>query len=91
MEEATGIKVERVNFSDPQGGKVPCDRRAATIKAHFLRYINEGRDEVSVNDLKQAILSHGDVRGVRVTLIDSTKQHPISLQGKLELRSEPHK
>ena len=84
MEEATGIKVERVDFSDPQGGKGPCDRRAATIKAHVLRYINEGHDVVSANDLKQAILSHGGVRGVRVTLTDSTKQHPISLQGKLE-------
>lgn len=31
MKEATDIKVERVDFSDPQGGKGPCDRRAATI------------------------------------------------------------
>lgn len=84
MKEATDIKVERVDFSDPQGGKGPCDRRAATIKAHVLRYINEGHDVISADDLKRAILSHGGVRGVRVTLIDSTKQHPISLQGKLE-------
>ena len=84
MEEATGIKVDRVDFSDPQGGKGPCDRRAATIKAHVLRYINEGHDVISANDLKLAILCHGGVRGVRVTLIDSTKQHPVSLQGKLE-------
>ena len=47
MEQATGIKVERVNFSDPQGGKGPYDRRAATIKAHVLRYINEGHDAVT--------------------------------------------
>ena len=84
MEETTGIKIERVDFSDPQGGKGPCDRRAATIKAHILRYINEGHDVVSANDLKRAILSHGGIRGVRVTLIDSTKQHRILLQGKLE-------
>ena len=84
MEQATGIKVERIDFSDPQGGKGPCDRRAATIKAHVLRYINEGHDVVTADDLKKAILSHGGVRGVRVTLIDSRKQHPISLQGKLE-------
>lgn len=41
MKEATDIKVERVYFTDPQGGKGPCDRRAATIKAHVLRYIND--------------------------------------------------
>ena len=32
MGAATGIHVQRVNFSDPQGGKGPCDRRAASIK-----------------------------------------------------------
>jgi len=84
MKEATDIKVTRVDFSDPQGGKGPCDRRAGTIKAHLLRYINERHDVVYADDLKRAILSHGGVRGVRVTLIDSTKQHPISLQGKHE-------
>ena len=46
--------------------------------------LNEGHDVVSADDLKRAILSHGGVRGVRVTLIDSTKQHPISLQGKVK-------
>ena len=50
----------------------------------IFQYINEGYDVVSANDLKQAILSRGGVKGVRVTLIDSAKQHPISLQGKLE-------
>ena len=25
-----------IDFSDPQGGKGPCDRKAATIKAHVL-------------------------------------------------------
>jgi len=84
MKEATDIKVERMYFSDPQSGKGPCDRRAAAIKSHLLRYIKEGHDVVSADDLKRAILSHGGVRGVRVTLIDSTKQHPISLQSKLE-------
>lgn len=51
MKEATDIKVERVDFSDPQGSKGPCNRRAATIKAHFLRYINEGHDVISADDL----------------------------------------
>ena len=32
MEESMGIKVCRVDFSDPQGGKGPCDRKAATMK-----------------------------------------------------------
>ena len=91
VKEATGIKVVRVDFSDPQSDKVPCDRRAETIKAHVFRYINKGHDVVSANDLKRATLSHGGDRGVRVTLIYSTTQHPISLQGKLERVSKLNK
>ncbi|KAL9977576.1 hypothetical protein ACROYT_G014995 [Oculina patagonica] len=85
MEEATAIKVERVDFSDPEGSKGPCDRKAATIQAHVLRYIGDGRDVVSADDLKGAILSHGGVRGVSVTLVNLRNQPPpISVQGKLE-------
>lgn len=53
MEESTGIKVCRVDFSDPQGGKGLCDRKAATIKAHVLRYVNEGNDVITATDFKK--------------------------------------
>ena len=36
MGTATGIHVKRVNFSDPHGGKGPCDKKAATIKSSWL-------------------------------------------------------
>ena len=35
IEKATGVKVAGVSFSDPQGGKRPADRMAATIKGHI--------------------------------------------------------
>ena len=35
MKTNTGIEVARVDFSDPQGGKGACDRKAATIKATY--------------------------------------------------------
>ena len=84
MEGVTGIKVQRVDFSDPQGARGPCDRKAATIKAHVLRYINEGHDVVTADDFKEAMLSYGGVRGVRVALVDAKEQLPSSLLGKLE-------
>ncbi|CAF1632665.1 unnamed protein product, partial [Didymodactylos carnosus] len=31
----------RVDFSDPQAGKEPCDRMAATIKCNIRRYVDE--------------------------------------------------
>lgn len=66
----TGIHIKRVDFSDPQGGKGACDRKAATIKGHVRRHINEGHDVVTTADFKNAILSHGGVSGVRVALTD---------------------
>ena len=62
----TGIGVRRVDFSDPQGGKGACDRKAATIKAHVRRYVNEGHDVGNTQEFKTAILSNGGVTGVRV-------------------------
>ena len=76
MGAATGIHVKRVDFSDPQGGKGPCDRKAATIKAHVRRYINEGHDVLTARDFKDAVLSHGGVKGVRVALVTDASQQP---------------
>jgi len=39
-----GVKLERFDFSDPQGGKGEADRQAATIKGHINVYLNEGHD-----------------------------------------------
>ena len=76
MGAATGIHVKRVDFSDPQGGKGPCDRKAATIKAHVRRYINEGHDVLTARDFKDAVLSYGGVKGVRVALVTDASQQP---------------
>jgi len=32
----------RIDFCDPEGGKGPCDRKAAQIKTHVKQYINQG-------------------------------------------------
>ena len=66
MAGKTGIAVVRVDFSDPQGGKGACDRKAATIKAHVRRYVNEGHDVETASQFKEAMLSSGGVHGVAV-------------------------
>ncbi|XP_068737986.1 uncharacterized protein [Montipora capricornis] len=76
MGTATGIHVKRVDFSDPQGGKGPCDRKAATIKTHVRQYINEGHDVLTAHDFKEAMLSHGGINGVRVTLVTDFLEKP---------------
>ena len=70
MKAKTGVGVRRVDFSDPQGGKGACDRKAATIKAHVRRHINEGNDVQNSKEFKEATLSSGRLNGVRVACVD---------------------
>lgn len=58
----------RMDFSDPQGGKGLCYRKAATIKNHIRSYINSGHDVTNAEQMKGAIESNGGVNGVNVVL-----------------------
>ena len=64
-----GVKVERFDFSDPQGGKGEADRQAATIKGHIGIYLNEGHDVNSAAQMKEAIESNGGIPGVSVKYV----------------------
>ena len=74
------FKVEGLDFSDPQGGKGAADRMAATAKNHIRMYINEGNDVTNAHQIKDALLSHGGVEGVRVAVADSLED---SVSGEL--------
>ncbi|KAK3730271.1 hypothetical protein QZH41_016443, partial [Actinostola sp. cb2023] len=89
MGSKTGINVSRVDFSDPQGGKGSCDRKAAAIKAHVRRFINEGHDVDNSRDFHDAILSVGGATGVRVTLVDASNlcDDPVKWEGVSSLNN----
>ena len=70
LSKRSGIQVNDVDFSDPQGGKGSCDRKAAQIKSHVKTYVNEGHSVTNVRELKQAIESRGGIPGVRVTVVN---------------------
>ena len=57
-----------MDFSDPQGGKGSCDRKAATIKSHMAIHLNSGHDIESVSQMQEAIESFGGVPGVKAVL-----------------------
>jgi len=57
-------------FSDPQGGKGPCNRKAATIKSHMRIHLNSRNDIETPDQMKDAILSSGGVPSVDVTLCE---------------------
>lgn len=63
-----GIAVRR-RFQRSPG---PCDRKAATIKAHVRRFINEGHDVQNALDFKEAMLSNGGIEGTRIVVVDAS-------------------
>ncbi|KAI8490451.1 hypothetical protein Bbelb_317190 [Branchiostoma belcheri] len=84
ISQKTGISVLRYDFSDPQAGKHICDRKIASMKTHIRRFVNERHDVVTAEDMKQALESHGGVKGCRVAVCQLTtgQEHPrLRLEG----------
>ena len=69
LRERSGLNLCRVDFCDPQGGKGPCDRKAAQIKRHIKMFINQGNSVTKPEELKAAIESDGGIAGVRVACV----------------------
>ena len=73
----------KYDFSDPQAGKDVCDGRITSVKSHMRRYINEGHDIKSADDMKAAIDSSG-VKGGQAAVVKlqehnhSMKKHTMS-------------
>ena len=82
--ERVGIRIFRYDFSNPQTGGDVCDRRKATLKSHMRRFINEGNDINTANDMKVAIESYGGVKGCYATVAEiqdsfqSMKKHSMT-------------
>ena len=70
----TGVKICHIDFSDPQGGKGAADRLAATCKSHVRIFINEGNDVTTAQQLKEALMSHGGIEGVRVVAMNDVNE-----------------
>ena len=86
-----GVRIARYDFSEAQAGKDTCDRRAAALKSHITRYINEGNDVKTASDMKAAIDSHGGVKGCysAVCKVDEVSQNMTkhSLSGIQSLKN----
>ena len=75
-----GVRIKRLDFSDPQGGKGSCDRKAATIKSHMRLYQNAGNDVATGDEMVKAMKSSGGVPGVAVKLsqLEVDEEHELS-------------
>ena len=68
--EAHAITVRRLDFSDPQGSKGACDRKAATIKPHIKVHLNKEHDVKTASQMADALHSSGGVPGLCVRSCD---------------------
>ena len=66
--ELNNLFLRRMDFSDPQGGKGSCDRKAATIKSHMAIHLNSGHDIESASQMQEAIEPFGGIPGVKAVL-----------------------
>ncbi|CAH3168066.1 unnamed protein product [Pocillopora meandrina] len=57
-----------MDFSDAQGRKGPCDRKAAKIKSHIAVYLNSGHDIETASQMLEAISSFDGVAGVQAMI-----------------------
>ena len=75
MGERVGVVPLRYDFSESQAGKDICDRKTAPMKAHIRRWVDERHDVTTAEDMKQALESHGGLRGCRAAVVevDTTK------------------
>ena len=73
-----GVMIKRLDFSDPQGGKGACDRKAATIKSHMNIHLNAGHDIETPSQMFEVILSSGGVPSIGVTLCESITTPPMA-------------
>ena len=53
--ERTGVRPVRYDFSEPQASKDICDRKAASMKAHIKRWVNDNHDVITAEDMKAAL------------------------------------
>ena len=78
------IELKRFDFSDPEGGKGSCDRKATTIKSHMRTHPNSGHDIETASQMMTAIESSGGISGIRVTVSrpqPAAKSTPVNWEG----------
>ena len=71
------------DFKDPQCGKGPSDKKAASLKSHMRVHLNQGSNIETPKEIVDAIQSSGDVPRVDVTLCSSLKNQNPSLNVKI--------
>lgn len=79
--QETGIFVSRVDFSDAQSGKGPCDRMASVMKGNIRRFVDEKNDCVTSSNFVEAAKSTRFVTIMACRLSNSSLSSKTRWQG----------
>ena len=79
----TGIRPIRYDFSDPQAGKDICDRKTAPMKAHMRRWVNEKHNVTTAEEMKDALESHGGLKGCRAAIVEVDTSKEVNQENKI--------
>ena len=93
----TGVWIRTIDFSDPQGGKGPCDRLAAVINCSVRRFVNERNNCTNAMEFLAAagnedcifLIKTGEfhlLQSVQVVLSSMPARSPIHRQRRLNGR-----
>ena len=64
----------RHDYNEPQEGKDQADRESAISKRYMTKYVNAGKDIISADDLKRAILFQRSPENAKVSVVEINKQ-----------------
>ena len=79
--ETTGILIRRIDFSEAQAGKGPCDRKAAVIKGEIRRYVDEKHNCTTSTEFVEAAKSTHHLTILSCSLPVSNEKTKIKWDG----------
>ena len=79
----SGVIPLRYDFSDTQTGKDICDRKTAPMKVHIKRWVNEKHDVITAENMKEALESHGGLKGCRVAVVQVDTTKSVVVENKI--------
>ena len=83
MGERVGVMPLRYDFSVPQAGKDICDRKTVPMEAHIRWWVDERHNEITAEDMKQALESHGGLRGWRTVWVKVDTTNAVCNDNKI--------
>ena len=65
LNQDSELKVAQMDYADPQGGKSICDRRGAHLKGSIKKFVNEGNNVTTANELLDAVIK-SNIKNVEI-------------------------